>query len=178
MSAIFNALARAMAGRVHDPAMRPIPLVPDCASVHTKAARVLARQATSLYLAAARQQHVDEIIKANWPHDRVLNKAAVIPLLMSDLGIAGTADIAPIIAPSSAFAALSAAGITISLAGRTSKTVPVRVTDANDAGAFVAEGAPIPVRQSTIAADQQSRRTSLRASSSSPTNSPSTVMLR
>jgi hypothetical protein len=88
-------------------------------------------------------------IKA-WPG--LTTKAATTPLAMSDLGIAGIADISPIIAPASAFSALVARGITVSLAGITSKFVPARIVDVNDAGSFCAEGAPIPVHQSTILA--------------------------
>ena len=101
------------------------------------------------YLATATRQHISEVVKA-WPGMTI--KAAVTPLVMSDLGVAGVADISPIIAPASAFSTLAAHGITVSLAGVTSKSVPARIVDVNDAGAFVAEGAAIPVTQSTISA--------------------------
>jgi hypothetical protein len=117
--------------------------------VQREAGRAIFRQATVQFLATANRQHISEVVKA-WPGMTV--KAAVTPLVMSDLGIAGVADVPVIIAPSSAFASLVAHGITVSLTGITSKFVPARIVDVNDAGAFVAEGAAIPVVQSTISA--------------------------
>ena len=112
--------------------------------VQREAGRAIFRQAVVQYLAAANRQHISEVVKS-WPG--MTMKAAVTPLVMSDLGIAGVADISPIIAPASAFSTLVAHGITVSLAGVTAKTVPARIVNANDAGGFVAEGAAIPVRR-------------------------------
>ena len=117
--------------------------------VQREAGRAIFRQAVVQYLAAANRQHISEVVKS-WPG--MTMKAAVTPLVMSDLGIAGVADISPIIAPASAFSTLVAHGITVSLAGVTAKTVPARIVNANDAGGFVAEGAAIPVTQSVFAA--------------------------
>jgi hypothetical protein len=118
--------------------------------VRRDASRMLFRQPTAQYLAAARNQHIAEVVKG-WPGG-LTTKAVTTPMVASDLGITSIADISPIIAPASAFSALVASGITVSLAGVTSKFVPARIVSGADAGNFVVEGGPIPVTQSTISA--------------------------
>ena len=62
-----------------------------------------------MYIAAAKNQHIDEVIKA-WPG--LKTKAAVTPSTMADFGSVAVLadDIVRIIAPTSAFAALVANG--------------------------------------------------------------------
>ena len=131
--------------------MKPISLIPDRFGVRRDAAQALFSRATVLYIAAAKNQHIDEVIKA-WPG--LKTKAAVTPSTMADFGSVAVLadDIVRIIAPTSAFSALVANGIRVDLAGVASRRIPARVVSAADAGSFVGEGQPIPVTQSTIAA--------------------------
>ena len=122
---------------------RPIPLRPDFTAAKREASRALFRKAAVMYLANARREHITDVMKA-----------AVSPTATSDFGVAvlAPADVPIVIAPQSAFAALAAMGITVNLSGVASVRIPGRIVTEADAGSFVAEGAPIPVRQSSFAA--------------------------
>jgi HK97 family phage major capsid protein len=122
---------------------RPISLRPDFSAARREAAQALFHKAAVMYLANARRQHITDV-----------TKAAVSPTTTSNFGVAvlSPADIPIIIAPSSAFAALAARGTTVNLSGVASVRIPGRIVTEADAGSFVAEGAPIPVRQSAFAA--------------------------
>lgn len=83
-------------------------------------------------------------------------KAAVNPATMATSTWAGAlaaqsvADAVVGLAPASAAAELIARGLTVSLEGYGSITIPVRLVTAADAGGFVGEGQPIQVKQLTI----------------------------
>src|SRR5262245_20759308 len=70
----------------------------------------------------------------------------------SQLASAAVSDLPVALSPQSAAAELIRRGLTVSLAGYGSITVPSKVVTAADAGGFVSEGAPITVRQLTIGA--------------------------
>jgi HK97 family phage major capsid protein len=122
---------------------KPISLRPDFTAARREAGRALFHKAAVQYLANARRQHITDVLKA-----------AVSPTTTSNFGVAvlSPADIPVVIAPTSAFAALAARGTAVDLSGVASVRIPARIVSAADAGAFVAEGAPIPVTQSSFAA--------------------------
>ena len=130
---------------------RPFPLPTDIRNGggrQREARTAFFTKAAAMYVAVAKNMHIKDVVK-DWK-----TKAAVPPLDMTGFGsVAVLADDIPkIIAPSSAFAALAASGITVDLSGVASRRIPARVVSAADAGNFVAEGAPIPVTQSSFAA--------------------------
>src|SRR5262245_5213861 len=83
-------------------------------------------------------------------------RAATVPATLGTSAWAGAlaqaavADAIVGLAPASAAAAAIARGLTVSLAGYGSITIPSKVVTAGDAGGFVSEGSPITVRQLTI----------------------------
>src|SRR5262245_47721383 len=85
-------------------------------------------------------------------------KAATVPASIATATWAGAfagqavADAVVGLAPASAAAQVIARGLTVSLEGYGSITIPYRIVSAADAGFFVSEGSPLPVRQLTIGA--------------------------
>lgn len=120
--------------------------------------RSLVRAITAVVLAqetAGTEGGPDTLVEKAWPRDRAalqLTRAAVSPTSTADTAIAGGTAIAGFVKslqPASAAAALFARGTTLSLAGRSTVTIPAATT--NPTPAWVAEGAAIPVAQATLA---------------------------
>jgi Phage capsid family len=123
---------------------------------------VLFRAATALFLQRTRKTFLKSVL-GEWPDDQAkaidtVIKAATAPAMLSStapawasvLGENGVADLVVGLAPQSAAAALIARGLSVNLAGRSGMTVPSKVVTAADAGTFVKEGEPIPVRNLNI----------------------------
>jgi hypothetical protein len=89
---------------------------------------------------------------------QIILRAATAPASMtvsgwaSDLAAQSLVDFLVGLAPLSAGAALMARGLRVSMQGFGAVTVPNVLVSATDAGGFVAEGAPIPVRALNISA--------------------------
>jgi hypothetical protein len=119
----------------------------------------LYRAATAHVLASYRDTSADSIIRSTWPDDQVsglITRAASVPADTATSGWAGVvagdavADAVVGLAGPSAGAELIRRGLRVSLAGIGSITIPGRIIVAADAGSFVAEGAPIQVRELTL----------------------------
>src|SRR5262245_30642954 len=139
----MNALAR-----------QGIPLTPDRDAYAREQRRSFTRAITSMALADAGNWQVDpaDILKTAWPNDtqaeRVL-KAAVSPTSTSSYPSITTASVLQSLAPASASAQLFARCFKVELAGVAKVRMPY--VSLAPTAVFVAEGAPAPAVQYTLA---------------------------
>jgi Phage capsid family len=132
----------------------PAPDLPERPRYFGRASTYLYRAVTALYRAEARGTALSTDIRKSDVVTPLLLKAAVTPTVLdsSPLASLAVADAIVGLAPNSAAAALIPLSMQISLAGHSGVTVPLRVITAADAGAWVAEGGPIPAAQLTLTA--------------------------
>jgi hypothetical protein len=132
----------------------PIPLRPDYGAVRQRATDLLIRMAVAKTVATIRNTNVMTVVNENWPE---MLRSATDPATIGSATWAGALATHAVsaavvgLAPRSASAALIAAGMSVSLAGRGSVGVPGCIVAASDAGGFVGEGQPIQVRAPSLA---------------------------
>ena len=127
-----------------------IPLRPDY-SAATRPGSYLFKAASIALRAAASGSYEDD------PSDRVtpvLFKAATTPTALADSPLASiaVADAIVGLAGQSAMARLIARSMRLNLIGHEGITIPLRIVAAADAGAWIAEGAPIPAARLDLSA--------------------------
>lgn len=144
------------------PITHGVPLRPDYAAARSRPSDHLFRAATALFLARARKAYIDDVLAEFDDGGKIagtlIERAAAGPATTSDatwaasLAGAAVSDLVIGLAAQSAGAALLGRGLRVGLAGRGSVRVPLRLINADDAGGFVAEAAPIPVRKLDLTA--------------------------
>lgn len=126
-----------------------IPLRPDRNAVDREWRRGFVRGATAIVLAKLQKSSAVAIQKANWANDRTAElvvRGAVTPTTQDAYPGASVSRLL-LLAPRSAAAQLAPLATTVDLAGISNFSFPLP-TNFADAG-FIAEGAPIPLRQGT-----------------------------
>jgi hypothetical protein len=137
-----------------------VSLKPDWQSARESRADLVYRSAAVVALQQMRQQFVTEITKEFDDASRLnmLVRASTDPASTGTSAwagvLAGTAVASAVggLAPQSAAAGLIARGLSVSLDGVASVTVPERLIDPDDSGGWVGEGQPIPVRSLDVSA--------------------------
>ena len=126
---------------------RPIPLRPDYSSHGASACATRGAAAVIAHIRDISPVRAQEILetRAATPLTTMTSAAALAPVMTSDL-IASIATL-------SAAAKLITLGTTVDLTGIGSLRVPGRVTNAQNAGQWIEEGLPIPLRAMSIAAN-------------------------
>jgi hypothetical protein len=134
----------------------PVPIRPDFSDARSRPSDHLIRAVAAVLLQAIDWQRADvgTILKHRWPRDEtaeLLTRAAISPATTSTAGWADTlasvalADLVTNLGPQSAASALFARGIQLSFDANAAVYVPGITASAS--AAFVAEGAPYPVRK-------------------------------
>jgi hypothetical protein len=132
---------------------RPLPITPQDLPQYRREQgnRALFRSATCLVKAAGTNGFAERTAAELYPGDKavpIILRAASSPNTLAGSALAGYEQADPaILAPASASAQLIGAGLRVDLAGRGLVHLPAYLISAADAGSFVQEGNPIPVRQ-------------------------------
>jgi hypothetical protein len=134
------------------------PLVPqDLIERHRDGNRALIRTATRLVRATGTKGFAAEVSRELYPDDKsvpLILRAATSPNVLAGSALAGYDQLDPVIlAGASASAQLINSGLRINLDGRGMVMLPAYVTSSADAGSFIQEGNPIPVRALNFSVD-------------------------